>query len=228
MTANIQWLGHGAWLIESNGHRLMLDPFLTDNPSAKSKWDEFDNIGTILLSHGHSDHIGDTIAIAQRNSSTVYAMFEVANWLGSKGVENTVGMNLGGTIQLPIGQAEMVPALHSSSLPDGSYGGSAAGFVLTLDHSRVYFACDTALFGDMQIIGRKGIDTAIIPIGDLYTMGPRDSIDAIKLIKPGRVVPAHYNTWPVIEQDASTWAHLVTSETDAQPMVLEVNGTFTV
>ena len=223
MAASIQWLGHGSWLIECDGHRLLLDPFLNDNPSATTKADELDNIGHILLSHGHGDHVGDTASIAERCNCEVVAMVEVAGWLEAHGVANTVGMNLGGSYRLPFGSVQMVPALHSSSMPDGSYGGSPAGFVFTIGHKRIYFACDTALFSDMELIGRKGIDTAILPIGDHYTMGPRDSIEAIKLIRPRRVVPAHYNTWPVIAQDAAAWAHLVSGETDAKPVVLQVN-----
>ncbi|MEZ6092260.1 MAG: metal-dependent hydrolase [Pirellulaceae bacterium] len=225
MSAKLQWLGHGSWLIECKGHRLLLDPFLNDNPSAKMKADELDNIGHILVSHGHADHVGDTASIAKRCQSQVLAMVEVAGWLESQGVANTVGMNLGGSFSLPFGAVQMVPALHSSSMPDGSYGGNPAGFVFTFDHTRIYFACDTALFSDMQLIGRKGIDTAILPIGDHYTMGPRDSVEAIKLIRPRQVLPAHYNTWPVISQDAAAWARLVTSETDAKPVVLQVNDT---
>ena len=130
-------------------------------------------------------------------------------------------MNLGGGVQLPFGHVQMTPAWHSSQLPDGSYGGSPAGFVVTLDECRIYFACDTALFRDMELIGDLGIDLAVLPIGDLFTMGPRESIAAIRLIRPKRVAPAHYNTWPPIAQDPAAWSEQVRAETDAEPLVLE-------
>ena len=115
----------------------------------------------------------------------------------------------------------MTTALHSSSLPDGSYGGEPAGFLLELEGKRIYFACDTALFSDMQLIGQSGLDLAVLPIGDLFTMGPKDSLAATKLLKPKQVLPAHYNTWPPIEQDAGEWANLIRGGSDAEPVVLQ-------
>ena len=134
-------------------------------------------------------------------------------------------MNLGGTVALPFGKVKMTPALHSSQLPDGSDGGVPAGFLLTLAEGKVYFACDTALFSDMRLIGDAGIDLAVLPIGDHFTMGPDDSISAIRLIRPARVAPAHYNTFPPIRQDAQAWASQVRTETDAEPEVIEPGGT---
>ena len=124
-------------------------------------------------------------------------------------------------MQLPFGSVKMTNALHSSQLPDGSYGGNPAGFLVTLEEVTLYFACDTALFGDMQLIGQAGIDIAVLPIGDLFTMGPDDAVAATKLIQPKRVLPAHYNTWPPIEQDAEAWAAKVREQTDAEPIVTE-------
>ena len=224
MAATFTWLGHGTWLLETGDHRALLDPFLTGNPSATTAAEDYDNIEHIFVSHGHSDHVSDVVSIAQRCDSTVIAMLEAAGWFESQGVSKTVGMNLGGTFALPYGTIKMVPALHSASMPDGSYGGVPAGFVITIDDRKIYFACDTALFGDMQLIGAAGIDIAVLPIGDHFTMGPTDSIEAIKLIQPNRVVPAHYNTWPPITQDALAWAENVRSQTKAEPVVLEVGG----
>jgi L-ascorbate metabolism protein UlaG (beta-lactamase superfamily) len=136
-------------------------------------------------------------------------------------------MNLGGVIELPFGYVRMTLAFHSSSLPDGSYGGSPSGFYLTLDDGNVYFACDTALFNDMRIIGAFGVDLAVLPIGDRFTMGPQDSIQAINLIGPGRVTPCHYNTWPIIHQSPQGWEALVRENTTAEPIVLEPGGKIT-
>ncbi|MGI9515509.1 MAG: MBL fold metallo-hydrolase, partial [Pirellulaceae bacterium] len=135
------------------------------------------------------------------------------------------GMNIGGQIDLPWGSAKMVPAIHSSALPDGSYGGEPAGFVLTVDEVKVYFACDTALFSDMQLIGQMGINLAVLPIGDLFTMGPEDSVAAASLINANQVLPTHYNTWPPIEQDANAWAERIRSSTSSTPVVLEPGQT---
>ncbi len=218
----LTWLSHASWLIETGDHRILLDPFLSDNPTATTKADELDPISHILLSHGHFDHVADAAAIANRNGATIVASFEVAQWFATnQGIESTVGMNLGGATELPFGTVKMIPALHSSSLPDGSYGGNPAGFLLTIDGKRIYFACDTALFGDMRLYAHK-VDVAIVPIGDLFTMGIDDSVAATKLIEPQRVLPTHYNTWPPIAQDARKWAEKIVRETDAKPVVLEV------
>jgi len=225
MTTTITWLGHNAWSIETAGKSILVDPFLNDSPTAPVKADGV-RADFILLSHGHGDHVGDTVAIARRTGATVLANFEVGQWLAGKGVSSgkIIGMNPGGGIQQPFGHVKFTIAHHSSSMPDGSYGGVPGGFLLTLDGERVYFACDTALFLDMKLIGAGGLDLAVLPIGDLYTMGPDDSIDAVKLLNPKRVAPCHYNTWPPIAQDAGSWAQKVRSHTAAEPLVLEPGG----
>ena len=221
MTAELTWLGHGSWSLKTNDHHVLLDPFLDDSPTSPVKAADV-TADYILVSHGHFDHVADVAAIAHRTGATVVAVFEIAEWFRTQQkVENTIGMNLGGTIELPFGRVQMTPAWHSSTLPDGSPGGSPAGFVVTVDDRRIYFACDTALFGDMALIGSQGIDLAVLPIGDLYTMGPAASLEAIRLIRPRRVAPAHYNTWPPIAQDAAAWADQVRATTDAEPLVLE-------
>ena len=222
MPTTITWLGHNAWSIESAGTTILLDPFLNDSPTSPVKADGV-NADYILLSHGHGDHVGDTVAIAQRTGATVLCNFEVGQWLAKKGVsaDKIIGMNPGGGIELPFGHVKFTIAHHSSSMPDGSYGGVPGGFLLTLKESRIYFACDTALFLEMKLIGNGGLDLAVLPIGDLYTMGPDDSIDAIQLLNPKRVAPCHYNTWPPIAQDAAAWAERVRSHTAAEPLVLE-------
>ena len=218
----LTWLSHGSWLIETASHRVLLDPFLTENPAATAKPEDFDGISHVLISHGHFDHVADAAAITNRNGATLVASFEIAQWFSKHhGVESTIGMNLGGATAVPWGTVKMVPALHSNSLPDGSYGGDPAGFLLTVDDKRIYFACDTALFSDMRLHAPR-VDAAILPIGDLFTMGIEDSIHATKLIEPKTVLPAHYNTWPPIAQDAAKWAERVSFETSAIPVVLGV------
>lgn len=222
----LTWLSHGGWLIETRNHRVLLDPFLTDNPTAKANPSDFSDVSHILVSHGHFDHVGDSAAIAKQSGATIVASFEVAQWFTQKhNIESTTAMNIGGQVALPFARVKMVPALHSSSLPDGSYGGQPSGFVLSLEGKRIYFACDTALYSDMKLYA-QGVDVAVLPIGDLYTMGIDDSIAAIERIQPQVVLPAHYQTWPPIAQDAQDWARRVKSETSARPMVLEVGESF--
>ncbi len=221
MARQLTWLGHGSWLLETGTHSILLDPFLNDSPTSPVKAEDL-SPDYILISHGHFDHLSDAASIANRTQAPLVAIYEIAEWFQKQhGVANTVGMNLGGAVQLPFGSVKMTNALHSSQLPDGSYGGNPAGFLVTLEEVTLYFACDTALFGDMQLIGQAGIDIAVLPIGDLFTMGPDDAVAATKLIQPKRVLPAHYNTWPPIEQDAEAWAAKVREQTDAEPIVTE-------
>ncbi len=181
----------------------------------------------ILVSHGHGDHVGDAAAIARRTGAKVISNYEIAEWLRTQhGVADILGMNLGGGVDLPFGRLTMTVAHHSSALPDGSYGGNPCGFVLSVDGQRVYFACDTALFGDMRLIGRAGLEAAVLPIGDLFTMGPDDALEAVKLLGAKRVVPSHFNTWPPIAQDAHAWAERVRQETSSSPIVPVIGEPF--
>lgn len=226
MGIEITWHGHATWLLQQQEHRILVDPFLTENPSAKAKPEEL-SADYILITHGHFDHVADAAEIANRCKATLVANFEIANWFSSKyEVEKTIGMNLGGSSQLPFGKVTMTLAHHSSQLPDGSYGGNPGGFLIEIAGTRIYIAGDTALFSDMQLIGSSGLDAAILPIGDLFTMGPEASVDATKLLKPKKVIPAHYNTWPPIEQDAAAWAERIRNETSSEPIVAEVGKAF--
>ena len=222
MTTTINWLGHNAWSIETGGKTILVDPFLNDSPTAPLKADHV-KADFILLSHGHADHVGDTIAIAKRTGAPVIANFEVTEWLKKKGVadDKVVPMNPGGGREQPFGHVKFTIAHHSSSMPDGSYGGVPGGFLLTLPGARVYFACDTALFYDMKLIGEAGIDVAILPVGDNFTMDPDDALRAVKLIEPKRVIPDHYNTWPLIAQEVQSWADRVRAETSTEPVILK-------
>lgn len=223
MSVSLTWYGHATWMCSIAGStncKILLDPFFADNPSAPVRLADV-VADVILISHGHFDHVADAAEIANRNDATVVANFEIASWFADKhSVKNTVGMNIGGQTSLDVGNIKMTHAIHSSQLPDGSYGGNPCGFVITVAGKKIYFACDTALFSDMKLIGNMGIDLAVVPIGDLFTMGIEDSIEAIKLIGPKQVLPSHYNTWPPIEQDAAAWAELVTANTSADPVVL--------
>jgi L-ascorbate metabolism protein UlaG (beta-lactamase superfamily) len=179
----------------------------------------------ILLSHGHGDHLGDTISIAKRTKRARVTNFESRRTVEEEGMagDKAIGMNPGG-IKQPFGHVKFTMAYHSSSMLDGTYGGVPGGFCLSWRASRVYFACDTSVFLDMKMIGSGGLDLAVLPIGDLYTMGPDDSIDAIKLLNPKRVAPCHYGTFPAIKQDAAAWAERVRSHTAAEPIVLQPGG----
>ncbi len=226
MPLELTWLGHGGWSLRTAQHTVLLDPFLSQCPTATLQPEDM-RADFILISHGHFDHIADVPAIAERTGAKVVANFEITQWLASQHrISNSVGMNIGGGVSLPFGHVKMTPAWHSSQLPDGSYGGEPAGFVLTIAENRIYFACDTGLFSDMQLIGQGGIDLAVLPIGDLFTMGPADSIQAIQWIKPTKVAPAHYGTWPPIEQDAPAWATLVREKTSAEPIVVAPGESF--
>src|SRR5690606_932403 len=172
----------------------------------------------ILVTHGHEDHVADVEAIAKRTGALLIGVYEICQWFQKRGVTNTLGMNLGGSTKQPFGRLKLTLAHHSSTMPDGSPGGNPAGLLLWLEGATVYFAGDTALFSDMERIGQAGLDLAVLPIGDLFTMGPEDSIEAIKLLKPKRVLPTHYNTWPPIAQDAEAWAEAVRRETSAEPI----------
>lgn len=219
----LTWLGHSCFQIDTGDHTLLIDPFLSDNPMATVTADDL-NPDFIIISHGHGDHVGDAVSLAKRTGATVISNFEIVNWLGRQGVENTHAQHLGGGFQHPFGHLKLTIAHHGSALPDGSYGGNPAGLLLTVGGKKIYHAGDTGLFYDMKLIGEAGIDVAILPIGDNFTMGPADSLKAINLIQPQQVIPMHYNTWPPIAQDVDAWAQSVKSETSAEPVVLEVGS----
>jgi L-ascorbate metabolism protein UlaG (beta-lactamase superfamily) len=225
--ANIQftWYGHGAQDLNVNGTRLLVDPYLTGNPAATADPNTVP-ADYILITHGHGDHVGDAVAIAKRTGAPVIANFEICNWFEAQGVAHTHAQHIGGGCHMPFGYLKLTLALHGSAMPDGSNGGNPVGFLLSTDDKKVYLAGDTGLFGDMQLIGEEGIDLAVIPIGDHYTMGPDDALRAVKLIKPKHVIPVHYNTFEVIQQDAGAWARRVEAETQAKAHVLQPGGSF--
>jgi L-ascorbate metabolism protein UlaG (beta-lactamase superfamily) len=220
MSTRLCWLGHACLLLESDGKRVLIDPFLTGNPAATMTAGEV-KTDFILVSHGHGDHVGDTIEIAKRTGAHVVANYEISEWLQKKGLAQVHGQQHGGGHGYPFGRVKLTLAFHGSVLPDGTYGGNPCGFLITFkDGKKVYDAADTGLFGDMALIGEEGIDLAVLPIGDNYTMGPDDALRAVKLIKPKKVVPIHYNTWELIAQDAGAWAERVRRETKTEAGVL--------
>ncbi len=225
MPAKLTWYGHATFALELGDHRLLIDPYFSDNPSTSIDPDQVD-ADYILISHGHGDHVGDAVSITNRTGAMVISNFEIANWFENKGAE-VHAQHLGGGCTYPFGYLKLTLALHGSALPDGSYGGNPAGFLLTTnEEKKIYLACDTGLFGDMRLIGEEGIDLAVLPIGDNFTMGPADALRAVKLIEPEHVIPVHYGTWELIEQDAAAWAEKVESETTAKPHVLDPGESF--
>jgi L-ascorbate metabolism protein UlaG (beta-lactamase superfamily) len=226
MSTRVRWLGHAALLLESDGRKVLIDPFLTANPKAAVEAGEVP-ADLILISHGHGDHVGDAVAIARRTGATVATNYEISEWLKQppQGISaaKVQGLQHGGSFLFDRSvRVKLTLAFHGSVLPDGTYGGNPCGFVVTFPNStKIYDAADTALFGDMALIGEEGLDLAILPIGDYYTMGPDDAVRAVKLLQPRYVLPIHYNTFPPITQDADAWAARVKSETNAQPVVLQ-------
>ena len=226
MSIKVTWLGHAALALDIDGQHLLVDPFLTGNPAAKATPDSLP-ADFILVSHGHGDHVGDTAAIAKRTGATIISNFEIAGWFGNQGLTNHP-QHIGGGFNYPFGYVKLTQAIHGSALPDGSNGGNPAGFLIYADGKKIYLACDTGLFGDMGLIGDEGIDLAVLPIGDNFTMGPDDALRAVKLLRPKHVIPIHYNTWDLIKQDPHAWAKRVESATDAKVHVLEPGQSFPV
>ena len=219
MTIKITWYSHACFLIDTGSGKLLTDPFLTGNPLAPIQPEEI-NPDYILVSHGHGDHVGDTIPIAKRSGATVISNFEIQNWLVGQGIENAHPQHIGGGFDYPWGRVKLTTALHGSALPDGSYGGNPCGFLFYIQGKKIYHACDTGLFYDMKLIGEEGIDLAILPIGDNFTMGPADALRAVKLIEPDQVVPIHYDTFDIIKQDPNDWANKVREETNTSVQVM--------
>lgn len=220
----LTFLGHSGFRFETAHADILADPFLSGNPVAVTAAASL-NPDFIILTHAHSDHTGDAPQIAKRTGATIVSAVEICAHYEKQGLE-VDGMNVGGPVAFPFGKLTFTQAWHSSSFPDGSYGGLAMGFVLEADGQRIYHAGDTALFSDMKLIGSAGpgaaaLDLALLPIGSRFTMDPVAALEAVKLLKPKRVVPIHYNTFPAIEQDAAAFKAAVERETDSECVLLE-------
>jgi len=248
MKIELTWLAHNCWRLTLGKTVFIVDPFLLLPVSAaKEQSVEADYL---LVSHGHADHCASALTIAKRCGSTVAAMAEAAGWFEKNGVSKTEPMNIGGTGPLKAEDENgktvtirvmMTPALHSSTMPDGKPGGNSSGFLVIVPNSgadpwsgpvrpmketladcrTIYFACDTGWFSEMEKMGDWGIDTAVLPIGDRYTSGAAMSLDMILSLKPKRVIPGHFNSWPPIAQNAEQWAEAVRNYTSALPVVLK-------
>lgn len=209
----ITYYGHSAFGWELEGTNLLFDPFIT--PNEKAAEIDIDQIPAdfILLSHGHADHVADVSQVAGRTGATVVSNFEVIQWFASQGIENGHPMNHGGSWTFPFGKVKMVNAVHSSSMPDGSYGGNPSGFVVSIGDKNFYYAGDTALHTDMSLIGEEfNINAAFLPIGDNFTMGYSDAVKAAKMVDTKHVIGMHFDTFPYIVMDHQAAANAFEAE----------------
>ncbi|MBI4514143.1 MAG: metal-dependent hydrolase [Gemmatimonadetes bacterium] len=212
--AKITFHGHACFHIDAkDGTRIVIDPFLTGNPLADVKPNDLGAVHYILLTHGHGDHLGDTIAIAKRTGATVISTFEIVSFLQEKGVSKIHPLHIGGGYNFPFGRVKMTPALHGGMIDGdtGKYTTVPGGFLVHVDGKAIYHAGDTALIADMQLLAGQ-VDTALLPIGDNFTMGPEDAVRAVEMIQPKVVIPMHYNTFDVIRQDPQAFARRVGSQ----------------
>lgn len=225
MTVTLTWYGHGTWGLEHEGKQVIIDPFFSGNPACQTSPDDV-NPSTILITHAHNDHVGDVVDIAKRTGAKVITVNELANFLGSaKGLENVFGGNHGGTIEFDGGSAKFTQAWHSSSYTDDDGSvvapGIPAGFVVKFGGKTMYFAGDTGLFSDMALIAEAGLDLAVLPIGDHFTMGPEDAVRAARMLNARAVAPGHYNTFPAIEQDGAEFIANVEAQTSSKGILLQ-------
>ncbi len=225
----LTYFGHSAFQIETNGTTVLFDPFITGNPLAEGVVSAADlNPDVLLLTHAHGDHWGDTLEIAKRSGALLVANFEITTYAQNHGHNNVQPMNTGGAWTFDWGKVTQTYARHSSSFPDGAYGGNPNGYLLHLEGKCIYNTGDTCPFAEMEWTGEDHVvDLALMPIGDCFTMGPEDSIRAARMIKPALTIPLHYNTFPLIEVNTDDWAALM-AEAGFATSVLAPGETLTV
>ena len=225
----LTYLGHSAFLITTSAGDILIDPFLSSNPSTSIGPDDV-HPTYILLTHGHSDHLGDTIAIARRTGATVIGPAELMTYLAGKEVSNVHPMHIGGNHVFPFGELFLTQALHGSSVTENGhliYKGNPCGFVIKTAERTIYHAGDTGVFLDMELIGRlHPLDIALLPIGGNFTMGIDDAVEAVKMLAPRTVIPMHYGTFPLISVDPQLFRTKVEASTSARCVVLEPGQTF--
>lgn len=223
--ATLTWHGHACFVVEGADGRVIFDPFLSGNPKADVAAENVGQVDAVLISHGHDDHFGDTIAIARQHRATVVAAFEIAAWCEAQGCE-VHAMACGGARQLPFGWVKLVPAAHGTMFgPEPRHSTNPVGILYRTEDRLVYHMGDTALTADVRLIGELyDVDLLLCPIGDNYTMGPDDALKAVEWIRPGVVVPMHYGTWDVIAQDPQAFQRRVHDAGHARCEVLEPGG----
>lgn len=217
------YYGHACFAVNAGGKRLLFDPFVTPNPLAEKIDAKKIEADFILVSHGHGDHVADVVDIAGRTGATVIAPFEVGSWFEQKGVKNVQGMNHGGAAKTPFGRVKLTAAVHSSSMPDGSYGGNPCGFLIETSDGNFYYSGDTALTWDMKLIGEQAkLRFAVLPVGDFFTMGIEDAVRAAEMVGVNKIVGVHYDTFPPIKLDRE--AARKTAEARGKELLLPAIG----
>ncbi len=226
MSVQIIYHGHACFTIQTGQANLLIDPFLTGNAMADVTPEQV-KPDYILVTHAHGDHLGDALPIARRTGATVISNNEIHTYMAKHGVKSH-GMHIGGAHVFPFGKVKLTIAHHGSSFPDGSYGGNPCGFLLWLDGKLLYHAGDTALTYDMTLYGAEGIDVAMLPIGDNFTMGPEDAVKAVGFLQPKMAILMHYNTFGVIAQDAQAVADAIVAQTRTVPVIMKPGEILTV